>query len=147
MKERRWLPRSCSRIQTTYTIHLFTSGGHTDPQPRVNQVRVMADLPPTVQLVEPASEATVAPGSKPPVVVRASDDYGLGEVRIERRCDASSTEKPAQPVQTVASWSKFAASGAVLSQNMELDPAHSRRARPYGSAPWRGTAVSLTCRN
>ena len=35
---------------TTYTIHLFTPGGHTDPQPRVNQIKVTADAPPTVQL-------------------------------------------------------------------------------------------------
>ena len=39
---------------TTYTIHLFTAGGHSDPQPRVNQVKVVTDTPPTVQLVEPA---------------------------------------------------------------------------------------------
>ena len=121
---------------TTYTIHLFTSGGHTDPQPRVNQVRVMADPPPTVQLVEPASEATVALGSKPQVVVRASDDYGLGEVRIETRCDASSTEKPAQPVQTVASWSKFAASGAVLEPEHGARPG-SCQGGPDGMGPRR----------
>ena len=49
----------------------------------------MADAPPTVQLVEPARETRVAVGSKPPIVVRASDDYGLGEVRIESASEAS----------------------------------------------------------
>ena len=78
---------------TTYTIHLFTAGGHSDPQPRVNQVKVVTDAPPTVQLVEPARETTIAVGTKPDVVVRASDDYGLGQVRIETRDDASTGDK------------------------------------------------------
>src|SRR4029079_17931776 len=34
---------------TTYTIHLVTAGGHIDPQPRVNQIKVLADAAPTVQ--------------------------------------------------------------------------------------------------
>ena len=58
---------------TTYTIHLFTAGGHTDPQPRVNQVKVVTDAPPTVQLVEPARETTIAVGAKPKVVEKGKD--------------------------------------------------------------------------
>jgi hypothetical protein len=108
---------------TTYTIHLFTKEGHTDPQPRVNQVKVLADAPPTVQLVEPATEVTVALGGKPSIVVRASDDYGLGEVRIERRGDGPSAGNAASRVETVAAWSKFAGTAAVQSQPLLLDPA------------------------
>ena len=107
---------------TTYTIHLFTAGGHSDPQPRLNQVKVLTDAPPTVQLVEPAGETTIALGTKPNVVVRASDDYGLGQVRIETRDDAPTGEKFGLAVKTVASWTKFASSGVVLEHPLELDP-------------------------
>ena len=117
---------------TTYTIHLFTAGGHSDPQPRVNQVKVVTDAPPTVQLVEPARETTIAVGTKPNVVVRASDDYGLGQVRIETRDDAPTGDKSGLEVKTVASWTKFAASGVVLDHPLELDP----RAMKAGQTVW-----------
>ena len=117
---------------TTYTIHLFTAGGHSDPQPRVNQVKVVTDAPPTVQLVEPARETTIAVGTKPDVVVRASDDYGLGQVRIETRDDAPTGDKSGLGVKTVASWTKFAVSGVVLDHPLELDP----RAMKVGQTVW-----------
>ncbi|MGO9465274.1 MAG: hypothetical protein ACLQVF_14115 [Isosphaeraceae bacterium] len=106
---------------TTFTIHLFTSGGHSDPEPRVNQAKVQADSPPTVQLVEPASETSVAAGAKPAIVVRASDDYGLGLVRIEARSEVESAARPHPEVMTVASWSRFVSSGAVLNHALDLD--------------------------
>ena len=117
---------------TTYTIHLFTAGGHSDPQPRVNQVKVVTDAPPTVQLVEPARETTIAVGTKPNVVVRASDDYGLGQVRIETRDDAPTGDKSGLGVKTAASWTKFAVSGVVLEHSLELDP----RAMKAGQTVW-----------
>ncbi len=117
---------------TTYTIHLFTAGGHSDPQPRVNQVKVVTDAPPTVQLVEPARETTIAVGTKPNVVVRASDDYGLGQVRIETRDDAPTGDKSGLAVKTVASWTKFTNSGVVLDHPLELDP----RAMKAGQTVW-----------
>src|SRR5208337_1894936 len=117
---------------TTYTIHLFTAGGHSDPQPRVNQVKVVTDAPPTVQLVEPARETTIAVGTKPNVVVRASDDYGLGQVRIESRDDAPTGDKSCAGVKTAASWTKFAVSGVVLDHPLELDP----RAMKAGQTVW-----------
>ena len=107
---------------TSYTIHLFTAGGHTDPQPRVNQVKVMADAPPVVQLVEPARETSVALGARPNIVVRASDDYGLGQVRIETRADTPEAEKPETGVKTAASWTKFTTTGVVLEHPLVLDP-------------------------
>ena len=107
---------------TTYTIHLFTAGGHSDPQPRVNSVRVLNDAPPTVQLVEPARETTIALGTNPKVVVRASDDYGLGQVRIETRDDAPTGNKPGLAVKTAASWTKFTTTGVVLEHPLQLDP-------------------------
>ena len=117
---------------TTYTIHLFIAGGHSDPHPRVNQVKVVTDAPPTVQLVEPARETTIAVGTKPNVVVRASDDYGLGQVRIETRDDAPTGDKSGLAVKTVASWTKFATSGVVLDHPLELDP----RAMKAGQTVW-----------
>jgi len=108
---------------TTYTIHLFTASGHSDPQPRVNQVKVAADAPPTVQLVEPGRETTIAVGTRPPVVVRAGDDYGLGEVRIETRTDAVTADKSSPAVKSVARWTKFATTGVVLDHPLEFDSA------------------------
>ena len=108
---------------TAFTIHLFTAGGHSDPQPRLNRVKVQADAPPAVELVEPAPETRVAVGSKPLIVVRASDDYGLGLVRIESRAKPEAAAETRSEVKTLASWSRFTASGAVLSHALDLDPA------------------------
>jgi hypothetical protein len=105
---------------TTYTIHLVTPGGHTDPQPRLNQVGVIADAPPTVQLVEPAGEIAVATGSKPAVAVRAGDDYGLGEVRIERRVQVEGSSNAGTDIKTVAMMMQFPGSGAVLGHALDL---------------------------
>ncbi len=136
---------------TAFTIHLFTAGGHSDPQPRLNRVKVQADAPPAVELVEPARETHVAVGSKPLIVVRASDDYGLGLVRIESRSNLEAGAETHSEVKTLASWSRFAASGAVLSHALDLDPARfkpgqavyvravaqdRRQHRPAGSQAW-----------
>ncbi len=69
----------------SYTIHLLNKWGHGDSSPRVNQIRVMPDRPPTVQLVKPAVQSTVAPDSELAVALRAADDRGLESVRIETR--------------------------------------------------------------
>jgi len=107
---------------TTYTIHLFNAAGHTDAEPRVNQVRVVPDEPPSVQLVEPARESSAAAGSKTAVVIRAADDHGLGRVWLELR--AGEDEAKVQAVQTVASWDKFpAVTSTVLKHTLELDAA------------------------
>jgi hypothetical protein len=121
---------------TTFTIHLVTAEGHSDPQPRVNQVVVRPDAPPTVQLVEPAPETRVAAGAKPMIVVRAHDDHGLGLVRIEtrtRRAGAGAGSAEAlTPVRILAAWSQLAGSAAVLSQALDLDPARF----PPGQTVW-----------
>ena len=67
----------------TYVVRLWNDAGHTDPNPRVNNVRVRADEPPTVELTAPGRSATAAPGATLPIAVRAGDDYGLGRVRLE----------------------------------------------------------------
>ncbi len=130
------------RDTTTYTIHLFTATGHTDPQPRVNQLKVLSDAPPTVAIVEPAGETTVAVGGKPNIVVRAGDDYGLGEVRIESRIESPGADATPAAVRTEARWTTFAATGAVQSQNLALDAA---RVKP-GQTVW-VRAVARDTRN
>lgn len=68
---------------TTYTIHLTTHGGLTDPDPRVNRIRVIKDRAPTVELLKPPRQCTSAPGESLPAIVRAADDYGLSTLRLE----------------------------------------------------------------
>ena len=83
-----------------------------------------ADAPPTVQLVEPARETTRGRGEQ-------AADRGPGQRRLRpgrgprsrRRVEARAADKTGAEVKTVASWSKFTASGAVLSHALELDPA------------------------
>lgn len=67
----------------TFTIHLTTSTGLTDPTPRVNRVRVVKDKPPTVELLKPGRQSSTPAGGEVPVVVRVTDDYGIGRVRLE----------------------------------------------------------------
>jgi hypothetical protein len=114
------LARLLLKGQTTYTIHLETPEGHTDPQPRVNQVKVKIDAPPSVQVVEPAREATVAAGTRQALVVRASDDYGLEQVRLETRTEGSRANGDSSEVKTVASWTTFTGTGSVLSHSLDL---------------------------
>jgi hypothetical protein len=117
------LARLFLKSTTTYTIHLLTPGGHADPEPRVNHVKVIADAPPAVQLVEPARESTVAISTKTPLVVRASDDYGIGQVDIQSRTETAGADSSRPEVKTVATWSKFAGTGAVLNHMLDLDSA------------------------
>ncbi len=107
---------------TIFTVRLFTAGGHTDPQPRLDRIKMLVDAPPAVQLVEPAREARVAVGGKPQIVVRASDDYGLGLVRIETRSNVEGASEAGTEVKTLAEWTKFAASGVLLSHALDLEP-------------------------
>lgn len=67
---------------STFTIHLANTGG-TDPNPRVNRIRVLPDKPPTIEILKPARESRAAPGDTVEVLLRASDDYGIGRVRLE----------------------------------------------------------------
>ncbi len=48
----------------SFTINLFNDAGHTDPDPRVNSIRVIADNPPTVELLKPAQQSTAVLGAE-----------------------------------------------------------------------------------
>jgi hypothetical protein len=76
----------------TFTVHLFNDAGHTDPDPRINRVRVVPDRPPTVELLKPARQTSAAAGSDVPVVIRAGDDYGIGRLRLEMKVQQAEAE-------------------------------------------------------
>jgi hypothetical protein len=112
---------------TTYTIPLVTAAGHTDPEPRVNRIQVVPDAPPTVQLAEPAREADVAASAKVAIVIRAGDDYGLSEARIEIKPgedETSAAAKASVVPETVARWTTFTDPvAATLFHELVLDSA------------------------
>ncbi len=82
---------------TTFTIHLANAGG-SDPNPRVNRIRVIPDKPPTVEILRPARESRAAPGDTVEVLLRASDDYGIGRIRLETLLiDAKPTDPSDSP--------------------------------------------------
>lgn len=107
---------------TTYTIHLDRGSGHVDPEPRRNRVRIVPDRPPVIELVEPGRESRAAAGGKTAIVVRATDDYGLGLVRIEIQ-QPEGTLAPAEAI-TAASWTKFAdVTNTALRHQIDWEPA------------------------
>jgi len=122
-----------------YTVHLYNDAGHTDPDPRVNRIHVLADRPPTVELLKPARQESAAPGASVPVVLRAGDDYGLGRVRLEMKvkkaapaaaeqAEGEEEPKPAKaedieslPSTTVQEWTTFQSKNTVvLEHRLEL---------------------------
>jgi hypothetical protein len=111
----------------SFTLHPVTAAGHTDDSPRTNSIKVAPDAPPTVEIVEPRPSATtaLAAGSKLDIVLRASDDHGLGLARVEVR-SAPADQPSAEPaIETVATWDHFASDGtaAQLHHALTLDPA------------------------
>ncbi|MFO0910123.1 MAG: hypothetical protein U0794_17565 [Isosphaeraceae bacterium] len=108
----------------TYTIHLIAPGDHSDPQPRINRIRIESDAPPTVAILEPAPDADTALGATLPVVVRAGDDNGLGEVRVELAAGADMVDPSPR---LVTRWSTFLdPQHALLTQPLILDTASYR---------------------
>ncbi|HIQ22259.1 MAG TPA: hypothetical protein EYH34_13625 [Planctomycetes bacterium] len=117
----------------TFTIHLFTTAGHTDPNPRVNRIRVLPDKPPSVELVRPSRPETMAPGDVVAVTIRAKDDYGLGRVELEMKVTASSSgqgapeggaqEAAATVARTVRRWTDVAGEKTgLLRHRLSLEP-------------------------
>lgn len=91
--------------QGTYTIHLFNRAGQTDENPRSNRIRISPDGPPKVELLKPPAQSKSAPGDQLLTVVRASDDHGLGELRLEWKLDegeaATSGDEPVKEAPLV----------------------------------------------
>jgi hypothetical protein len=107
----------------TFTVHLVTAKGHTDPSPRVNRLAVQPDAPPGVQLVEPTKDAKAPSGGSMPLAVRADDDHGLGRVRVELKQGGAGVPDDSA-VEVVASWDTFAdmSTSSLLRGSLALDP-------------------------
>jgi len=135
---------------STFTIHLFNDAGHSDPNPRLNRIRVLPDQTPKVELLKPARQSNAAVGQTVPVIIRASDDHGLGRVSLEMKVvdsgpaggaapegqspEADAPEDPSlrltalaaaaesQPARVVEQWSDFeGVTMATRSYDLPLD--------------------------
>ena len=109
---------------TTFTVHMFNESGHTDPDPRINRVRVLPDVPPTVQLVKPPRRSTSGPGAEAPVLVRAGDDHGLGRLQVEMKVKQRQGARGEGPEATVVKqWTDFQGDRpAQRHYRLKLDP-------------------------
>jgi hypothetical protein len=74
-----------------YSVRLVNSAGHSDRSPRLNRIAVIPDKPPAVELLKPGRQSTAAPGTTVPVVIRATDDYGIGRLQLEMKIVAAAT--------------------------------------------------------
>ncbi len=84
----------------TYSIHLVNRNGHLDEHPRMNQIRVKEDQPPTVRLSKPRRDVAVSPEGSVEILIQASDDYGLTEVGLEWK----SADEPDAAIQSAGRW-------------------------------------------
>ena len=118
---------------TTFTVHMANDAGHGDPNPRVNRVHVLPDRPPTVQLLKPPRQGTSAPDAAVPVIVRAADDHGLGELWLETMTQQTDADhSPAEPdrpepskqtpPERVKSWTELDGTAVLRDHRLELDP-------------------------
>ncbi len=118
----------------SFTVHLTNSAGHTDPNPRVNRIRVIQDGSPTVQLLKPPRQSSNAPGGEVPVVIRAGDDHGVAQLLLELKVkDAAPEEETAEgeaaesraaaredraPAKIVKRWAKLESGTAITRQHV-----------------------------
>jgi len=111
----------------TFRVHMENDAGHTDPDPRVNRIHVLADRPPSVQLLKPARQSSAAIGSTVPVKIRASDDHGVGFLRLEMKIKETSLDEETAAgggkATTLSQWTDFERSTtAVREFPLKLDP-------------------------
>lgn len=99
-----------------FRVILETRAGHSDPDARTNRVHVLADKPPVVELLKPAAETSAAPGAQVPVLIRARDDYGVGQVRLEMRVERAGSSGEQKPT-VIGQWSKFDGTTTVLAEH------------------------------
>ncbi len=81
----------------TFILQLTDSAGLSDPNPRLNRVHVLPDALPTVELLKPARQETVRAGASVPILVRAGDDHGLGQVRLEMKVRRAGPDAEGEP--------------------------------------------------
>ncbi|MHB8902776.1 MAG: hypothetical protein ACYC6Y_28785, partial [Thermoguttaceae bacterium] len=99
---------------TTFTVRL-EKNGQFDPNPRVNRLVVLPDLPPTVELLKPPRQSSAAPASDVAVMIRSADDHGVGRVRLEMKVQQAAAEAGGEPASgpddrdaaVVKQWTEF----------------------------------------
>ncbi|MEN6452437.1 MAG: hypothetical protein ABFC96_18265, partial [Thermoguttaceae bacterium] len=112
----------------SYTVRLFDDAGLTDPNPRANRIAVVADRPPTVELLKPGRQSTATPGSEVLVMLRATDDHGLGRLELEMSADqglgTSVPSRAASAPSLLKQWTDFGpdATAAARRYRLRLDP-------------------------
>jgi hypothetical protein len=117
----------------SYCVRLFNDAGHNDRNPRQNRVTVIADAPPTVELLKPGRQTTASPGANIDVLIRAGDDHGVGRLQLQMKVvqpDADSGEveqaKPAGKekegdVTVVKQWADFADNATAVAGEYRLE--------------------------
>ncbi|MGM0488489.1 MAG: hypothetical protein ACQESR_17225 [Planctomycetota bacterium] len=105
---------------TTYTIQLVSRQGHANDAPRLNSIQVVEDAPPSVSIVKPPRDASVAPSGSLPVVVRATDDYGLDKAWLEWKT-ATDTTQESDP-RVVHRWENMGGSKAATEKHTLVEP-------------------------
>ncbi len=85
-----------------FTVHMSTKTGLTDPSPRVNQIRVVPDAPPTVEISRPAKGSQAPVGGDQIIEVRAADDHGLGLIQLKIKVQDPEGDETEE--ELVAQW-------------------------------------------
>lgn len=59
-----------------------------------------ADLPPTIQIIEPRGRTVLPPGAEPRIAFKATDDFGLASVVLEKQVIATDGTRGWEPVDS-----------------------------------------------
>ena len=97
-----------------YAVKFNTLDGQANPEPVLYDIRVVKDLAPTARFIRPESPTLRPANARVPLVVEASDDFGLKEMKLHVYrngeilqkavdvIDPKAKEAPKQVQQTVA---------------------------------------------
>jgi len=122
-----------------FIVRLWNEAEHTDPQPRTNRIQVLPDRPPQVEMLKPGRESTAAAGDELPIVIRATDDHGLGRLQLQMKVlqpsketgeekDSSTpsvTNESSTAESLLKEWTDFAGNGTTLAVRqfrLTIDP-------------------------
>ena len=65
-----------------YSVKFNTIDGQTNPEPVLYDIRVVKDVAPTARFIRPESPTLRPANARVPLVIEASDDFGLKEVKL-----------------------------------------------------------------
>lgn len=83
---------------TRYQVKLRDTDGYDNGDPLWRSIALAKDQPPTVVLSAPGRDLQAQPGATVALAVKASDDYGLGEVRLYYRVN-DERDQEGKPVE------------------------------------------------